>query len=155
MEGPVYALNDYPVVFALFIFSFQLNSIHVAFIYDYIISHNEIYINVWADFFGKNWWRIHIFIFVLLQNINSSFRHELYLGLLWHNMCKNTLILMRSTCIVYVDRSFIISWFLFVETSGLLYKELETTRTFYTIVEFLWTYFIYFIYILYVKKKLK
>lgn len=49
-------------------------------------------------------------------------------------------------------RSFIISWFLFVETSGLLYKELETTRTFYTIVEFLWTYFIYFIYILYVKK---
>lgn len=49
-------------------------------------------------------------------------------------------------------RSFIISWFLFVETSGLLYKELETTRTFYTIVEFLWTYFIYFIYILYVRK---
>lgn len=46
MEGPVYALNDYPVVFALFIFSFQLNSIHVAFIYDYIISHNVIYINV-------------------------------------------------------------------------------------------------------------
>lgn len=52
-------------------------------------------------------------------------------------------------------RSFIISWFLFVETSGLLYKELETTRTFYTIVEFLWTYFIYFIYILYVKKKIE
>lgn len=50
-------------------------------------------------------------------------------------------------------RSFIISWFLFVETSGLLYKELETTRTFYTIVEFLWTYFIYFIYIYYMWKK--
>lgn len=82
MEGPVYALNDYPVVFALFIFSFQLNSIHVAFIYDFIISHNVIYINVLADIFGKKLMRNTHYNFVLLQNINSSFRHELYLGLL-------------------------------------------------------------------------
>lgn len=46
MEGPVYALNGYPVVFVLFCSYLALDSIHVAYVYDYIISHIIIYINV-------------------------------------------------------------------------------------------------------------
>lgn len=42
--------------------------------------------------------------------------------------------------------------FFHIKASGLLYKELETTGMFFTIVEFLWTYFIYFIYIICEKK---